>query len=171
MFMDSPSASRPLSQEEVRFGRALERLAFVGLQPEGAPDPDAVTPRVPERPGHAADAPVDGDLGAAPQGPGDDLLNRRVGELARGRGRGSSASPSGGVRAMFRRSRSRPATSSLSSPSAQARTTPDRVATRRALMGLEARASNFCRSSPVRIVAISASPLLPIMLPPSRRIR
>jgi hypothetical protein len=65
-------------------GGEFERLAEVGLQAEGAPDPGDRSLRQADGFGHAARAPVRRGLGPLLQSLGDDLLDDRVGDCTRG---------------------------------------------------------------------------------------
>jgi hypothetical protein len=72
--------------DEVGIGGEFEGLAPVGLRTEGVPDPDDRTLGRSHGLGHAAGAPVGGGLGLLFQGLGDDLLDLRVEDRARGTG-------------------------------------------------------------------------------------
>jgi hypothetical protein len=69
--------------EEVGVVGQLERLGAVGLQPERPPDPADRRLRQAGGLGHAAGAPVGSVPGLGLQRLGDDLLDVRVGDLAR----------------------------------------------------------------------------------------
>jgi site-specific DNA recombinase len=79
--------------DEVRVGRELEGPAPVGLQAEGVPDPDDGALGQPHSLRHATGTPMGGGLGLLLQGRGDDLLDPRVGDLARGTGAGFVGQP------------------------------------------------------------------------------